>query len=55
MTRVKCANCGNKFEVDIVLDDNMDHPTSCPDCNWLAAFWNFDVVLEEEVEESLDD
>lgn len=55
MTKVKCANCGTKFEVDVLIVDDLGHPLECPDCNFAASFWNFDVELPPEDYEDKED
>jgi len=42
MTRVKCPNCGNKFDIQKSYDINFDTETICPKCSWKTSLWGFD-------------
>lgn len=46
MTRVKCANCGCKFEIEKKYDEHFDSVLMCPKCSWQVSLWGFDLVEE---------
>lgn len=54
ITRIKCPNCGTKFEIEIKYDENFDSSTVCPDCAWQTSLWGFDLdkeLIELEIED----
>ena len=49
VTRLKCADCGTKWEVNYKeFNEDICTDTICPDCHWAVSAWNFIPEAEGE-------